>query len=177
VATDARHGGPLAAANLLGSGELYGYALRLVLHLQQYPGGLKQLHIDIMCKWKPWSAGVINRVLAAENSTDPVIRELRQLLQADGGAMAQALQSMRKVNAAAHGNLHAQDCQVLVFASVCQPVFSRVVSDLCAVLQILNQPSWNTGCALTKGEEGEALFSFLSRLAGRTRNMNDAGKH
>jgi hypothetical protein len=113
VATDARHGGPLAAANLLGSGELYGYALCLVLHLQQYPGGLKQLHIDIMCKWKPWSRGIVERVLSAEDSTDPVITGLRTQLQADDAALAQAWQNMRQVNAAAHGNLHAQDCQVL----------------------------------------------------------------
>jgi hypothetical protein len=42
-------------------------------------------------------------------------------------------------------------------------------------MQILYQPSWNTGCAKTQGEEAEILFSYLSRLAGRTRNMSAAG--
>lgn len=55
------------------------------------------------------------------------------------------------------------------------------VTDVCAdtncvLLQILYQPSWNTGCAKTVGEEAELLFSYLSRLAGRTRNMSAAGE-
>lgn len=37
-AVDARHGGPLAAANLVGTGELYAYALCLVSRLLELKG-------------------------------------------------------------------------------------------------------------------------------------------
>jgi len=60
----------------------------------------------------------------------------------------------------------------------CPVPLSVLVAILCCcncVLQILYQPIWNTGCAKTQGEEAEILFSYLSRLAGRTRNMSAAG--
>ncbi|WIA20213.1 hypothetical protein OEZ85_006056 [Tetradesmus obliquus] len=50
VATDARHGGPIAAANLIGSGEHYGYAFHIAAH-NLMTSGLQQLHIDIMCQF------------------------------------------------------------------------------------------------------------------------------
>ena len=46
----------------------------------------------------------------------------------------------------------------------------------CFVLQVLWQPSWTLGCAKTLGEEGEQLFSYLSRLSQTTRNMSRAGE-
>ncbi|WIA37247.1 hypothetical protein OEZ86_014193 [Tetradesmus obliquus] len=52
VATDARHGGPIAAANLIGSGERYGYAFHIAAQ-NLMTSGLQQLHIDIM--W--WTSG------------------------------------------------------------------------------------------------------------------------
>jgi hypothetical protein len=112
VAVDARHGGPLAAANLVGTGELYAYALCLVSHLLERQGGLRQLHIDIMCKWRPWSSKVLDQLEGATDSDDPVVQRLHQQLMANNGAALQAWRNMRMVNAAAHGSVHAQSCQV-----------------------------------------------------------------
>lgn len=58
AATDARHGGPIAAANLIGSGERYGYAFHLAAY-NLMCSDLQQLHIDIMCKWGPWSVRAV----------------------------------------------------------------------------------------------------------------------
>lgn len=206
VATDARHGGPLVAANLIGTGERYGYAFALVLELLQRPGGLRQLHIDIMCKWQPWSEKVL-QALIANPAVAPDLKSRVQELRA-------AFLAVRKVNAAAHGNLHAQHCQVgrlcaatcagyLCTDSYCQLALRKscvvhwnlCCKTLCVIecccmcsvnrckqcllrpcLQVLFQPSWNKGCAKTVGEEGEQLFSYLSRLSLTTRNMSRAGE-
>ena len=112
VAVDARHGGPLAAANLVGTGELYAYALCLAAHLLERQGGLRQLHIDIMCKWRPWSSKVLDKLAGAADNEDPGVQRLHQQLMANNAAALQAWRNMRMVNAAAHGSLHAQSCQV-----------------------------------------------------------------
>lgn len=112
-AVDARHGGPLAAANLVGTGELYAYALCLVSRLLELKGGLRQLHIDIMCKWRPWSSKVLEQLAGASDSADPVVQQLHQRLMANNEAELQTWRNMRMVNAAAHGSLHGQSCQVI----------------------------------------------------------------
>jgi len=109
AATDARHGLPQMAANLVDSGERYAYALHLlVYHLQQ----CSQLHIDIMCKWGPW----LQRTLVALLEDPPAdasthlrtrILELRQLV-----ADANSFEGVRKVLSHAHGTLHSLNCQV-----------------------------------------------------------------
>jgi hypothetical protein len=150
AATDARHGGPIAAANLIDSGERYGYAFHLAAyHLMC--SDVQQLHIDIMCKWGPWS----DRAVAALQQTQlPAgtpeqqmrMRELRALM-CDRGSWV----NVRKALSHAHGTLHSQACQMLW------------------------QPGWTSGCAKTLGEEGEQLFSYLSRFSGTTRNQSSAG--
>jgi hypothetical protein len=150
AATDARHGGPIAAANLIGSGERYGYAFHLAAY-NLMCSDVQQLHIDIMCKWGPWS----DRAVAALQQTQlPAgtpeqqtrMRELRALM-CDRSSWA----NVRKALSHAHGTLHSQACQLLW------------------------QPGWTSGCAKTLGEEGEQLFSYLSRFSGTTRNQSSAG--
>lgn len=113
TATDARHGGPIAAANIIQTGERYGYAFHLALLLLGYPGGLAQLHIDIMCKWAPWSKRVVDALvdlpLGALATDERVQRLAEQVLQHRGG-----LNAMRKVLFYAHGIMHAVNCQVRV---------------------------------------------------------------
>lgn len=112
MAVDARHGGPLAAVNLVGTGELYAYAFLLVSHLLKRQGVVRQLHIDIMCKWRPWCLKVLDLLHRAMDSDDPVVQQLSQQLMANNEADLQAWRNMRMVNAAAHGSLHSQSCQV-----------------------------------------------------------------
>jgi hypothetical protein len=171
AATDARHGGPIAAANLIDSGERYGYAFHLAAyHLMC--SDLQQLHIDIMCKWAPWSERAVKALQQHEPPAGPQqqgpqqqqqqqeqqqqqqqlakhvrIQELRDLVCNGGG-----LNSVRKALSQAHGTLHSQACQILW------------------------QPGWTNGCAKTVGEEGEQLFSYLSKFSSTTRNQSSAGE-
>lgn len=107
AAVDARHGIPLAAANLIKTGERYGYAHYLA-HKVLMPKGLEQLHLDIQCKWSRWAKR---------------LQEAVQVQVAHGGAAASAaaeciLQSkqqfdgLRLVLSHAHGLLHGPWCQV-----------------------------------------------------------------
>jgi len=142
LAVDARHGGPLAAANLVGTGELYAYALCLVSRLLELKGGLRQLHTDIMCKWRPWSTKVLDQLAGASDSSDPVVQQLHQRLLANNEAELQAWRNMRMVNAAAHGSLHAQSCQVIHdsrLAEAWQPHFpghGRCLCYLCSLSSV-----------------------------------------
>jgi hypothetical protein len=55
AATDARHGLPICAANLINSGERYAYGFHLLAaRLLQPPWSVQQVHMDVMCKWEPW---------------------------------------------------------------------------------------------------------------------------
>jgi hypothetical protein len=74
------------------------------------------------------------------------IDELRALMCSDG-----RWAGVRKALSHAHGMLHSTACQMLW------------------------QPGWTSGCAKTLGEEGEQLFSYLSRFSGTTRNQSAAG--
>lgn len=109
-AVDARHGGPLLAANLLGTGERYGYAFLLQQALLAR-GPVEQLHIDIMCKWRPWAAKLVEGLQAVplphpDAHTQALAHGVRE--------HAPVIAAMRQVNSAAHGQLHAQSCQVCV---------------------------------------------------------------
>ncbi|WIA38925.1 hypothetical protein OEZ86_005078 [Tetradesmus obliquus] len=146
VATDARHGGPLLAANMIKSGERYGYAFGLALELMQRPGGLAQLHLDIMCKWEPWQRRVMAALANWDGPMDGLVAELRDRVSPLSGSFDE----MRKVLSYAHGTLHAMNCQVLY------------------------QPSW-IGYGKTLGEEGEQFFSYWSKHAATTRNQSRAG--
>jgi hypothetical protein len=84
AAVDARHGLVKAAANLVGSGERYAYALHLlVYHLQM----AAQTHMDIMCMWDPWLRRMVTALLqdppadAGEELTTRIL-ELRRLIEA-----------------------------------------------------------------------------------------------
>lgn len=152
AATDARHGGPLAAANLIASGERYGYAFHLVVY-RLLPKDLKQLHIDIMCKWGPWCDRTLDALLPPPpaTATQQQRQRLQDLLSLVQGA--NNIREVRKVLSQAHGSLHSQACQILW------------------------QPTWTTGCAKTVGEEGEQFFSYWSKWALSTRNQSNAGVH
>ncbi len=112
AATDARHGGPIAAANIVQTGERFGYAFHLALLLLGYPGGLSQLHIDIMCKWAPWSQRVVDALVdhpvgAAAASDERVQQLAEKVLEHRCG-----LDAMRKALSYVHGIMHAVNCQV-----------------------------------------------------------------
>jgi hypothetical protein len=108
AATDARHGGPLLAANMIKTGELYGYAFDLVLAMLERPGGLQQLHLDIMCKWEPWQRRVMDALAHLDGPQDAAVTELRERVSPLLGSFA----GMRKVLSYAQGTLHAINCQV-----------------------------------------------------------------
>lgn len=108
AATDARHGGPLLAANMIKTGERYGYAFGLALELMQRPGGLAQLHLDIMCKWEPWQRRVMAALANWDGPLDGLVAELRDRVSPLSGSFDE----MRKVLSYAHGTLHAMNCQV-----------------------------------------------------------------
>lgn len=110
TATDARHGLVKVAANLKGSGERYGYALHLLVYHLETCG---QLHMDIMCKWRPWLQRAVLALLQeppADASAElrARIQQLRQLVTA-----ADNYEGVRMVLSNAHGTLHSLHCQVL----------------------------------------------------------------
>jgi hypothetical protein len=167
---------------------------------------LQHLHIDVMCKWAPWSERAVEALqqyplpasaqqpqqqqqppqpqqhqppqqqqplqqqqqplqqqqqplqqqqqplqqqqqpLQQQQQQQQRIQELRALM-CDPGRWGR----VRKALSQAHGTLHSQACQMLW------------------------QPGWTSGCAKTLGEEGEQLFSYLSRFSGTTRNQSSAG--
>jgi hypothetical protein len=108
AATDARHGGPLMAVNMIKTGERYGYAFDLPLALMEHPGGLQQLHLDIMCEWEPWQRRALAALADPAGPQGAAINELR-----DGVLpLLDRLEKMGKVLSYAHGTLHAMNCQV-----------------------------------------------------------------
>jgi hypothetical protein len=169
---------------LIGSGERYGYAFHLAAY-NLMCSDLQQLHIDVMCKWAPWSERAVEALqqyplpasaqqpqqqqqppqpqqhqppqqqqplqqqqqpLQQQQQQQQRIQVLRALM-CDPGRWGR----VRKALSQAHGTLHSQACQMLW------------------------QPGWTSGCAKTLGEEGEQLFSYLSRFSGTTRNQSSAG--
>lgn len=226
VAFDARHGLPIAAVNMIKTGERYGYALFLLFH-RLMRLNVKQLHMDIICKWKDWARSTVAGLDLALTSDQRVLDARQQI----AGHKPQ-FSDLRCVLSEAHGMLHGPYCQVIVFseaasspgavapsckqgtqgmpallhivhllqaatltlsvavAKLAYTAYSLVTSSpgaevcgdcyACVLLpcglQILNMPSWNTGCAKTIGEEGEQGFSYLSRYAGAVRNMSIAGR-
>lgn len=108
AATDARHGGPLLAANMIKTGERYGYAFALALAMMECPGGLQQLHLDVMCKWDPWQRHALAAPADPAGPQDAAVTELRDRVS----PLLSRFESMRKVLSYAHGTLHAMNCQV-----------------------------------------------------------------
>ena len=94
----------MRAANLLGTGERYAYAVSLLVDILASGVEVTQVHIDIMCKWKPWAVNLMQRL---HELPRPLTRWQAAVL-----AVQAQWQQMRMVNSAAHGNLHAQSCQV-----------------------------------------------------------------
>jgi len=152
--TDARHGGPVAALNQIRTGERYSYALTLALAAAAQQVGLRQLHIDIMCKWAVWLQRLNSHIQqlrsTGQHSADAAVLSLSDRL-AQLSSSGKDICSTRLVHSAAHGSLHAQSCQVLY------------------------QPSAVDGCGKTSGEAGEQLFSGLSPLGRTTCQQSVAG--
>eukprot|EP00775_Hariotina_reticulata_P000077 gene77-biopygen206 len=153
VATDARHGLPICASNLIDSGERYAYGFHLLAErLLQPPWSVKQVHMDIMCKWGPWCRRTLDALQQVPSEAVPqALRQRIELLRQQTLSPGNALSDVRKVLSHAHGLLHALSCQVLW------------------------QPAWNSACAKTLGEEGEQFFSYLSQYSHTTRNQSIAG--
>jgi hypothetical protein len=80
----------------------------LALELMQRPGGLAQLHLDIMCKWEPWQRRATAALANLDEPLDTVVAELRDRVSPLSGSF----HDMRKVLSYAHGTLHAMNCQV-----------------------------------------------------------------
>ena len=131
--TDARHGIPVAALNQIRTGERYSYALTLGMVAAAQQAGLRQLHIDIMCKWGPWLQRVHTKAqqLRSSGQMQSQSAEVQQLSDrlAALNTRGQGLSGARLVHSAAHGSLHAQPCQVWVVSDRrkghCQPYNSR----------------------------------------------------
>jgi hypothetical protein len=113
--TDARHGGPVAALNQIRTGERYSYALTLALAAAAQQVGLRQLHIDIMCKWAVWlhrlNSNIQHLRSTGQLGADAAVLNLSDRL-AQLSSSGQDICSTRLVHSAAHGSLHAQSCQV-----------------------------------------------------------------
>lgn len=93
---------------MIKTGERYGYAFDLALALLERPGGLAQLHLDIMCKWEPWHKRVVEALVDPAGLQDARVGGLRdRVLQ-----LRTSLADMRKVLSYAHGTLHSVNCQV-----------------------------------------------------------------
>jgi hypothetical protein len=120
------------AANLVGSGERYAYALHLLVFFLQY---CTQLHIDIMCKWGPWLQRTVTALLRDPLAdADAALRErillLRQLVTS-----ANSFTGVRKVLSHAHGTLHSLNCQVCVVLDTAQQLLPQSrVSNRCMLL-------------------------------------------
>jgi hypothetical protein len=136
---------------MINSGERYGYAFHLAAY-NLMCSGLQQLHIDVMCKWGPWSDRVVEALQQQHPRATQQQRErLEELRTRVLGSDAWA--GVRKALSHAHGTLHSTACQILW------------------------QPGWIAGCAKTLGEEGEQFFSYWSRFSGTTRSQSSAGGH
>jgi hypothetical protein len=118
------------AANLVGSGERYAYALHLLVFYLQH---CMQLHIDIMCKWGPWLQRTVAALLRdIPADTDTALRErillLRQLV-----TTANSFMGVRKVLSHAHGTLHSLHCQVcLVLDTAAQQLLLWALVSTCS---------------------------------------------
>lgn len=116
--TDARHGIPVAALNQIRTGERYSYALTLGMAAAAQQAGLRQLHIDIMCKWAPWLRRVHTKAqqLRSSGQMQSQSTDVQQLPDrlAALNTLGRGLSGARLVHSAAHGSLHAQACQVRV---------------------------------------------------------------
>lgn len=105
----------MAALNQIRTGERYSYALTLALLAAAQQAGVRQLHIDIMCKWAGWLQRLSNKEQqlrsTGQHSADAEVLSLSDRLQQlrSGGT---DLCKARLVHSAAHGSLHAQSCQV-----------------------------------------------------------------
>lgn len=96
---------------MIKTGERYGYAFDLALALMARPGGLQQLHLDVMCKWDPWQRHALAALSDPAAPQDAAVTELRDRVL----PLLSRFEDMRKVLSYAHGTLHAMNCQVRGF--------------------------------------------------------------
>ena len=104
-----RHTIPLAAVNMIQTGEKYGYASFLCSR-KLYPAGVKFVYQDIACKYVKWLANV-SRAARQQAAATEEQRVERDLLLHPPGA--------QHVLAEAHGRLHSVWCWVRGSQYVC----------------------------------------------------------
>lgn len=99
---------PLAAVNMINSGEKYGYASYLCTRAL-YPAGVKFVYQDIACKYTGWQASASSKSSNRVPHSDAHLLEQRLLRERHNA---------QHVLAEAHGRLHSVFCWVSRAASL-----------------------------------------------------------
>ncbi|KAF8060106.1 hypothetical protein HT031_005045 [Scenedesmus sp. PABB004] len=173
-----RHCIPVAAANMINTGERFEYLLHLAAS-SLLPRGLVQLHGDVMCKWRKWAPEVLTKLttrLQLDGDVTPAdadaLAECERVATCGAKAAAAAAEAPRGTLVAHAAALVAVLAALKGVRMVMSQMHGATHSDSC---QVLNMPGMHPGCAMTVGEEAEQFFAYLSLWRFITRNQSAAG--